>query len=271
MTGYVLPMDDEIASSLVHVGLTDPLGFDALLVDIGDVFGGTIPSGNIGTDTFRDSAYPHAHPQDEFRHPWQYPPPPPDLPSELPLTTAGPHPRLISPVVLFGGTGTDPGIKERFETARTPREADIIGMDVHPHNHLGDSVAFSEYLLWLETRHQPQPDGSNVPVVEWNLDSDRGYGYHCWDWNRKPNTPATPAQPDPEHKLFNQPCTWPSQADPDLDPAAPQDWNPAVPLQIHWSAAGEEDPGCEPAGGEDIGGSLRRRIRSLARRSRRRV
>lgn len=243
MTGYMLPMEDEIATTLVHIGLTNPQSFQTLLASIGDIFGGILDQAPESNQTFRDPNYPHAHPGDEFHHPWDYPPPPPELPVELPLTTAGPHPALVSPAVLFAGTGTDPSLRDRFEAAATPHDADVTGLDVQPHNHLGDAVAFSEYLIWLESR-SPKQRGGEVPVVEWNLDSDRGYGYHCWDWNRKPDTPATPAQPDPEGFRFNQPCTWPSQSDQSLDPAAPPNWNPNAPLQVHWVAPGGQDPGC---------------------------
>ena len=239
MTGYMLPMQDEIASTLMHIGLTDSQGWQALLASLGDVFGGIVPPGLGNPDqTFRDPNYPHAHPDDEFRHPWDYPAPPPKVPSEQPLTTAGPHPALVSPEVLFGGTGTDPILRDRFETAAGPPDADAAGLAVTPHQHLGDAVAFSKYMVWLESRTPTQPDGTKIPLVEWNLDADRGYGYHCWDWNRQPNSP----QPDPEGYSFNQPCTWPSQSDHSLDPAAPTIWNSNVPLKIHWVET--PDPGC---------------------------
>jgi hypothetical protein len=274
MTGYMLPMDDEITTTLVHVGLTDPQAFNVLLANIGDTFGGVLPAGVGNPDqTFRDPNYPHSHPSDEFRHPWDYPASPPDLPDELPLTTAGPHAALVSPAILFGGTGTDAVLRDRFENAATPSDADAAGLDVTPQKHLGDAVAFSEYICWLESRTPQQPDGTVVPLVEWNLDADRGYGYHCWDWNRKPDSPGSPAQPDPEGNLFNQPCTWPSQADQSLDPAAPANWNPNVPLQIHFVGPDLVDPGCQPVGansGPPVPRSLKlpkRSTRRLPKRS----
>jgi hypothetical protein len=239
MTGYMLPMKGEITSTLMHIGVTDSQSWQALLANVGDVFGGMLPAGVGNPDqTFRDPHYPHAHPDHEFRHPWNYPPPPPAVPDELPHTTAGPHPALVSPAVLFGDTGTDPLLRDRFEGAAGPPDADAAGLDVTPHRHLGDSVAFSKYMVWLESRTPTQPDGTKIPLVEWNLDADRGYGYHCWDWNRKPNSP----QPDPENNSFNQPCTWPSQADNQMDPAAPAQWDDTQPLKIHWTDV--TDPGC---------------------------
>ena len=61
-------------------------------------------------------------------------------------------------------------------------------------------------------------------LVDWNLDADRGYGYHDWDWNRIAGPHGVR---DPEGNLFQPPCTWPSQADDGT-------YHPEVPLQIHW-------------------------------------
>lgn len=252
MTGYMLPMDDEIAQILIQVGNTESHTFTEVLQLDGDVFGGLLPPPDVTVPDrpYRDANYPHAHAEDEYRHPWSYPPwvrelhyTYPTSPSDTePLTTACPHAAGSDPSILFGGVNSDPSIRDRFETASDPGAADRVGLDVHPHIHLGDSVAFSEYLIWLESRSPVQPDGTEVPLVEWNLDSDCGYGYHCWDWNRNPNLAR---QPDPEGNSFEQPCTWPPQADNSLDPAAPGKWNPATPLQLHWVGPGLEDPGCQ--------------------------
>lgn len=239
LTGYLHPMEDEIAPTLIQVGNTEQSNFNLLLGFIGDIFGGLpAPVEPEPQQTFRDPKYPYAHPEDEFRHPWDYPPP--DVPSELPRTTAGPFAVGADPSVLIGNISPDPSIRDQLESAGSPTAADLVGPELTPTRHLGDSVSFSKYLLWLETRSQQR---QQVPVVEWNLDSDRGYGYHCWDWNR--DIRGTP-QPDPEGYTFQPPCTWPSQADHDLDAAAPERWNPNIPLQIHWTDRGLEDPGCIP-------------------------
>jgi hypothetical protein len=256
MTGYMLPMDDEIAQTLIQIGNTEPGTFTQVLTIDGDVFGGLLPPPeDIGPQqTYRDANYPHSIPLDangkgdEFRTPWSYPDSVRELHftglDSMPLTTSGPHAATTGPTILFGGVTSDPVIRDRFETAAGPAEADLAGLNVTPHQHLGDSVAFSEYLIWLESRDPTQKDGTVVPLVEWNLDSDCGYGYHCWDWNRKPGV----TQPDPEGNNFAEPCTWPSQADNGLDPAAPTSWDPSVPLQIHWAGKGIQDPGCEIPG-----------------------
>ena len=252
MTGYMLPMEDEIAPILIQVGNTERGSFTEVLQLDSDVFGGLLPPPDLSRARvpYRDSDYPHSHPADEFRHPWSYPASvreqhytyPRTARDSVPRTTAGPHQAGATPGVLFGGVGSDPDLRDRFETAGDPGQADRVGQDVMPDAHLGDAVAFSEYMIWLESRTRIQRDGSEVPLVEWNLDSDCGYGYHCWDWNRNPD--AAP-QPDPEGNTFLQPCTWPSQSDHGLDPAAPTSWDPLVPLQLHWVGPGLEDPECQ--------------------------
>jgi len=228
MTGYMLPMDDEVAQILIQIGNTESGTFNEVLQLDGDVFAGLLPPPeNGGQDkSYRDPNYPHSIPglldpggPNEFRRPWSYPSSVVELhetifeneedPGKPPPTTSGPHAAGAAPIILFGGVNSDPALRDRFEAAGTPGDADEVGLDVTPTSHLGDAVAFFEYCLWLESRTPVQGDGTAVPLVEWNLDSDCGYCYHCWDWNRNKNAPS---QPDPEGNTFLQPCTWPSQA-----------------------------------------------------------
>ena len=87
-------------------------------------------------------------------------------------------------------------MRDGLEEATGPAAADQVGLTIDPHRNLGDSIGFSKYLLWLETRDAEQREGT-TPMVDWNLDADRGYGYHCWDWNRFPED-ADRKFPDPE-------------------------------------------------------------------------
>jgi hypothetical protein len=267
MTGYALPMDDEIAPSLMTLGLSPAAAFAELLGDLGDVFGGLLPAPQSApSKPFRDREYPHSIVFDaqnnatEYRAPWVYPSSPVelhnvDLQSEAsplkPLlnssgrfaTTAGPYPAMATPAVLFGGVNQDPALRDRFETAATPGDADVVGMAIAPTAHLGDSVAFSKYLIWLETRDAVQGESTNVPLVEWNLDSDLGYGYHCWDWNRAKGD----ADKDPEGNAVQPPCVAPEQLDADVFPTAtPNPWRAGTRLLVHWVGPGLRDPGCGP-------------------------
>jgi hypothetical protein len=252
MTGYMLPMDDEIAQVLIQIGNTESGVFTKVLNVDGDVFAGWLPAPEPDgvARTYRDPEYPHSIPvtgdehPNEFRRPWSYPKSVREFHwTEVfptPATTSGPHAAGANPGILFGGQNSDMNIRDRFEVAATAGEADLVGQEVTPTRHLGDSVAFTEYLLWLSTRDPVQKDGTAVPLTEWNLDSDCGYGYHCWDWNRNPDAP--PVQ-DPEQFDYQPPCTPPPQTDQAF--LGPIHWNSRVPLQLHWDGPGLGDPHCQ--------------------------
>jgi hypothetical protein len=44
---------------------------------------------------------------------------------------------------------------------------------------LGDPIDYGVYLIGQLTGHD-----DDHPLPDFNLDSDRGYGYHCWDYLR---------------------------------------------------------------------------------------
>jgi hypothetical protein len=138
------------------------------------------------------------------------------------------------PDVLFADAGQYARIRDTLEAADGPLAADMAGLMVGPNSNLGDPVAFTKYLIWLTTRDPKQKDRS-PQIVDWNLDADRGYGYHDWDWNRDPGNSTN----DPEGNLFLNPCTWPPQAD---SPPAPGPYDPGTPLKLHWTGPGLEDP-----------------------------
>lgn len=244
MTGYMLPMQDEVASILVQIGNTEAGSFTEVLNLDGDVFGGLLPPPETGPpQTYRDPNYPHSIPLDskgntaEFRAPWSYPASVREMHdtdglTNLP-TTSGPYAAGSDPSVLFGPMDADPEIRDRLDLAVDPAQADSAGKSVTPRLYLGDADIFSKYLIWLETRTPVQSDGTHVPLIDWNLDSDVGYGYHAWDWLRSTGQLGGP-QPDPEGNSFFQPCTWPPQSDHSLDFAAPTSWNPAIPLKLRW-------------------------------------
>jgi hypothetical protein len=178
MTGYMLPMDDEISTAQMTIGASSAGAFSNLLDSVGDVFGGLPPARLVPANSFRDSDYPHSIVVDgskppaavEYKAPWNYPTSPPELHNQnlsseaapaAPVLnsagtlagTGGPYPAMSDPTVLFVGVNQDPHIRDRFEAARTPGDADVIGLDVTPTRHLGDCVAFSQYYLWRESRN----------------------------------------------------------------------------------------------------------------------
>jgi hypothetical protein len=243
MTGYLHPMRDEIAAGLVTVGSSDRDAVARLFADIDDIFAG-LGEPEVLRETYRDRAYPRQHPPDEFRHPWHYPW---GEKTERDGTTAGPHHLLAPPDELFVDLAAEPQIRDALEEALGPPDADQAGRFIDPDGNLGDAVGFSKYLLWLLTRDAMQKNGDEVPITDWNLDADRGYGYQCWDWNRRAGHPID----DPEGNPFDEPCTWPSQAY-EADEHPDRAWDADRRLLLHWTGPGLEDPGCD--GGADGGG-----------------
>lgn len=239
MSGYLVPMKDEIVIGLVAVGLPDAAAFRSALDDIGNVLPGfeTAPP---DLQPFVDRNFPRLHPADAYKHPWKYPS---EQGPELARSYAGPYPRRATPDVLFQNSATNAAIRDRLEQASDEAAVLAVGPDLRANRHLGDAVGFSSYLIWLESRDNPQPGGAPVPLVDWNLDADRGYGYHCWDWTRDAN--GEPVS-DPEGERYQRPCTWPSQADP------PSLYKPNIPLSIYWTGEGLQDPGCGGIGGPGI-------------------
>ena len=237
-SGYMMPMDDEIDQSLIRVGNPTSVTWAQLRDDLDDVFGAMDAQPADELAIFRDKAYPHAHPKDEFRQPWAYP----MNETEQCPTTAGPHGRDSGPPQLFRLTAPDPTIRDALETSTGPADSDWVGCTLQPDKHLGDVVSMTEYLVWLATRNRGGDGGGDSPnegaqpaaMPNFNLDADRGYGYLAWDWNRLPVQSSKKTE-DPEGDHFGEPCTWPSQSDfYQMDRA----------LQIHWTGTGHDDPGC---------------------------
>ena len=249
MTGYLAPMDDEIASGLIRVGFPDPTAFADVKSLMDDIFGGIFADDVEEDDqTWRDRSYPRLPVPDEYRSPWLYPSTEPELPSVARirtqlnqrytnhLMTASPHGRGADVATLFGMVVGDPELRDAFESAETPGHADAAGTNVSPTEHLGDAVSFGQYLIWLATRDRPAGDALHdnrnhhpPPLVDWNLDGDRGYGYHCWDWNRGKKTGE-----DDQGIKYPLPCRPPPQAD---------GFRSDLPVFLHWYD--EADPGCD--------------------------
>jgi len=136
----------------------------------------------------------------EFLKPWGYPD----------ANRAGVHNGVEGSMgeVLAGGGGTHPGpwfqgqsaevlmntspgnsaARKEFEQAQSP-EASETAADTHfpTGEHLGDPVDYSVYLMGKLANSDP-----NCPLPDFNLDSDRGYAYHTWDWDRIPLDPTHP-------------------------------------------------------------------------------
>jgi hypothetical protein len=251
MTGYLHPMEDEIAQSLVRVGNPMAGTWQQVLDEMDDTFGATLPekpAGDTSGEPWGDEHYPHQRDREQYHHPWDYP----TSPLEKTHTAVGPAAVNQAPSWLFTEHLPDAEIRDDLEAATSPAQADKTGLAVTPDRHMGDAVSFSKYVVWLATRTQPPDDAHAhthvVPrpasLVDWNLDADRGYGYHCWDWNRRPEGDGLAH--DANGNAFRQPCTWPAQAadDQKVD-LAPDPVPTDIALLLHW--AGLDDPGCHHA------------------------
>ena len=190
MTGYVHPMSDEIAQSLVRVGNPTSATWQEVVDELGDTFGGMLPErpeGDTSGDPFSDDNYPHQHDYEmgEFRQPWAYP----TTEVELSPTVVGPAAQNSGPKSIFDEQLPNAVVRDGLECATSPAAADAVGREfVTTTTHMGDSVSFSQYLIWLASRsmlpghdvdpgdhtHGPLFHGCPPGLVDWNLDSDRG-------------------------------------------------------------------------------------------------
>jgi hypothetical protein len=273
MTGYVLPMQDEIDLGLIRLCTGHSSIFQSLLTAMDDTLAGIedaqIPGiqqsvadllGSVGvnlspvdalsqvlgqldlssvpvTENIPDLQYPHSHPDDEFHHPWAYP----TSEKEKCGTFAGPFACGDMPHILLDGQiRGNQQIRSMYERATAPGETDNVSRTRNVANNMGDPINFSAYLIWQLTRTE-FPKSEVTKLTDWNLDADRGYAYKCWDWNRRekpkqgePRDEAHHVLRDEENNPFMEPCTPP--------PQAARSPRKTGPLGLHYTD--QQDPGC---------------------------
>jgi hypothetical protein len=204
-------------------------------------FGVTLP---VGPERYSHWTRPWAYPDMDLegdRIGWE-----PDL------THAGPWKQGQVATALFDSSPVDLTAAAAFEAARTPAETFSACSTFLPDDrHLGGPV---DYSLYLVRRLQ---DGE--PVPSFNLDSDRGYAFRCWDYVRHADLGASPNTVDDfncrapfsvSRFAMMQPCTVPEQFNPDwsaddMDAPRPEvnRYRPLVPLAVRYiGAAGGPDP-----------------------------
>jgi hypothetical protein len=288
MTGFMHPMKDEIDNGLVRLCLGHDDFFLSMLKSMNDSLGGIDDPGlaAIGaqaaklagilgiaeadaaaqllgmadagstrpTEPAPNANYPLSQPLDsmgkpiEYHAPWQYP----MSPIELNPTFAGPYECGDMPhILLDGGMTGDQSIRAQYEHAKTPADTDTISFArADKVVNLGDPINFSAYLTWQLTRNELPKSKEGSSVADWNLDSDRGYAYKCWDWNRHrvPKKGKTHIILDMEGHSYMEPCTPPPQSDDPKGtggcvPPPPKANDPKSPLDIHYTD--ERDPRCD--------------------------
>jgi len=217
ITGFVYPMQHEINRGLTTLGVGVTDFWDLLTAALDDISGGLVPShqGSEPSGHDRDPGYPHDAVVDppsllnfllrqdfavpcssageapsEFASPWLWPAKDhggDDVPSEAPLTPASPYVASQDAPVLMGGAPGSNVARSAYQAATS--ESDTLAASaahLPAGEHLGDPVDYTAYVVAWLTRDHP------ADIANFNLDSDRGYGYLCWDWVRSPDVKGVP-------------------------------------------------------------------------------
>jgi len=318
LEGYLPPKPEEISTGLVVLGADEKGALTQLRADLDAPSGvglppgmtepsGLVPSPGVSPLGYGlDPAYPRAMLTDldppwldaapldaapvssEHVAPWRYP----DHNMagmrngwEAPRTHVGPYIQGQHAGFLMGRLPGSDTARRRFEAARTPEETEAVSAELltMPGQHLGDPIDYGVYLIgqltgsWQNAGYVANDHAA--PLPDFNLDSDRGYAYQCWDYLRhaesKPPAPQTtldqtwpdqwlcaPMSKFPEVAAGNdptataqvrdlygypEPCTVPQQYQPTDNPHHRSRYDPLKRLMHHYlPRAGETPapPGC---------------------------
>lgn len=315
MTGFLIPKPEELDFGLTTLGvgegsfdiaaaLDDPLGDGFDLPIISEPSGRATHASAFGMDR----SYPrnvvrdhlglldpsitdllgltgpmhYAYETTEFKpsewiSPWQYP-----LKNQAgePViregagTHAGPYVAGDPSSILLPGPAGDDGARHALEQSTSPVDTFNALNQLFPQDkHLGGPVDYGVYLVG---RMVAERANAEFGVADFNLDSDRGYGWKCWDWDRHNAGMPTPSSADPPVRgawecvpdfvaspqsdfHYLQPCTPPHffhadrdnprQLQPGGAPNEPQWYDPKNDLRIHYlNRAVQQDP---PSDGPD--------------------
>ena len=286
MEGFLAPKPEEIDAGLTTLGIGTSFARQSLAADLADALGFaptgmpmSEPSGRRDItpapgkpgDAFGvDMAFPRQSMKDpvpelnqvlapfgtslplgeeRYSHwtmPWAYPET--DLEGdrigwEPDRLHVGPWKQGQVATALFDANPTDPAAAKAFETAATPQDTfDACEAFLPDDRHLGGPV---DYSLFIARR---LADGEEV--ASFNLDSDRGYAFRCWDYVRHAALQVPPNTPDdfacrapfgvPRFSMM-QPCTVPEQFKPEWsadDVHVPRPvlnrYRPFVPLAVRY-------------------------------------
>jgi len=206
-------MNDEIDDSMIKIGVehTHYLsvllnGMDDILVDPLDLIYDLVSESASDTYEVPDKKFPRSSPYDpkanefvEYQHPYRYP----LSPSENCVTYPGPFLRGTDAEYLVNDAiAANIDIIRNLSNRETPNDTvQFCYEHVDAANNLGDPVNFCTFLIWQLARTGDENLENNI--TEWNMDSDRGYGFKSWDWNR--NSKNT--DKDYEGHLFCVPCS----------------------------------------------------------------
>jgi hypothetical protein len=181
----------------------------------------------------------------EWVAPWRYPlanQAGAGVAQEGAATHAGPYVVGTSSTVLLSGVVGHDATRHELEKADSPAKTeDVLDARLPADQHLGGPV---DYGLYLVGRMAADVGRSEFGVPDFNLDSDRGYAWRTWDWDRS----SVPCVPDidpvgAEDYGYPLPCTSPQFFHADHDcPAQPGRWyDESQDLAVHYL------PGSGPA------------------------
>lgn len=99
---------------------------------------------------------------------------------ERPLTLDGPYMLRSSPLSFIAEAEIDDNVLEDFESACSPEETRNIEFNaLNSGRKIGNAVDYASMLI--RKAHEYWTGGEEeLFIPNWNLDSDRGYGYKCW-------------------------------------------------------------------------------------------
>ncbi|WP_345800297.1 zinc dependent phospholipase C family protein [Microbacterium sp. AZCO] len=181
-------------------------------------------------------------------------------------THVGPYVVGAQSTILLSMLAGHDGARADLEKAATPADTEST-LDVHLplDQHLGAPVDYGVYLVGRMAA-DAAAGAAEYSVPDFNLDSDRGYAWHTWDWDRSKST----AVPDinavgSEDYSYPLPCTSPQLFHADHDfPAQPNRWYvEAQDLNVHYVPGkgpdtcikqGSHDPNTDPKWRERLNG-----------------
>lgn len=191
-------------------------------------------------------------PADEFRPsewvaPWRYPltnQAGAGVAQEGSPTHVGPYVVGSNSTILLSGVAGDDGARADLEKAATPAETEqVLNARLAADQHLGGPVDYGVYLVG---RMASQSGQAVFGVPDFNLDSDRGYAWHTWDWDRSRRRCTPDINPvGTEDYGYPLPCTSPQFFHADHDfPTQPGRWyDESLDLAVHY-VPGPNPPRC---------------------------
>ena len=208
--GYFRPMNDEIDDSMIKIGVEHTHYLSVLLTNMDDILVDPIDLvydlvSESAADNYEvpDKKFPRSSPYDpkanefvEYQHPYRYP----LSPSENCVTYPGPFVRgTDAEYLVTDAIASNLGIINRLSACATPDDTvQFCYENVDAANNMGDPINFSTFLFWQLARTEDEEN-----ITEWNMDSDRGYGFKSWDWYRNQENIAL----DYENHAFCVPCS----------------------------------------------------------------